>query len=564
MFRCVSFLIGANLHKSKFSEFVSKSEEYLTGLSLWHPFAFFIILIKCIFAFCTMSQNDAYRALKNSLFMFARMVIVLFIGLYTSRVVLRALGFEDYGIYNVVGSVVSFFTFLNVALSGSTSRYLSFELGSGDKDSLSRTYSMAINAHVLLAVFLVIILEAGGVWFINHKLNISPERLSAANWCFQFSVMSLAYYVITVPFNSSVIAHEHMNFYALVSIIEAVFKLGVAVLLVFADSDRLIAYSALMLLVTILVRTMYVVFCMKRFPDCRYVKCFDADLIKRFASFSGFSLITCSVDGVTMQSRNIFFNWFTGVVVNAAMGITNQVINVINGFVDAFSQSVKPQIIKSYASNDREYFMQLLFSSSKMNFFLIALVGIPLCVNIDFFLKIWLGEFPPMTGQFIRAIILFSVIDALQQPLWTAVSATGNIKVHELMMSGIKVLAIPLTYLLLKEGYSPAVTLYAWIGLNVICAIVRTIYSRYSFGLPLKSYIVGVILPVLCVCAITLPLPIIISRCVDNPWLCLLFTTVISTVLLLVSGYFIALDRKERVFILNSALMRKILTTFNL
>ena len=168
-----------------------------------------------------MSQNDAYRALKNSLFMFARMVIVLFIGLYTSRVVLRALGFEDYGIYNVVGSVVSFFTFLNVALSGSTSRYLSFELGSGDKDSLSRTYSMAINAHVLLAVFLVIILEAGGVWFINHKLNISPERLSAANWCFQFSVLSLAYYVITVPFNSSVIAHEHMNFYALVSIIEA-------------------------------------------------------------------------------------------------------------------------------------------------------------------------------------------------------------------------------------------------------------------------------------------------------------------------------------------------------
>ena len=353
-----------------------------------------------------MSQVDAHRALKNSLFLFARMVVVLFIGLYTSRVVLRTLGFEDYGIYNVVGSVVLFFTFLNTALTGATSRFLTYELGGGDPKKLRRTFSMAVNAHIMLALLMVLLLEAGGVWFINHKLNIAPERMAAANWCFQLSVLSLAINVMVVPFSSSIIAHEHMNYYALVSILDSLLKLGAVFTLVAVKSDKLIAYSALLLGVTVIVRLMYALYCHFRLKDCRYERCFDTKLLGQFASFSGYSLLTSSADGITIQSRNIFFNWFTGLLANAAMGVANQVIGVINGFVDTFTQAISPQIIKSYASGNWNYFMRLIFSSAKLNFILFALVSFPVALNMDFLLGIWLGEFPPYAGPFILAILV--------------------------------------------------------------------------------------------------------------------------------------------------------------
>lgn len=506
-----------------------------------------------------MSRVDAHRALKNSLFLFVRMVVVLIIGLYTSRVVLRTLGFEDYGIYNVVGSVVMFFTFLNTALTEATSRFLTYELGRGDPGKLGRTYSMAINAHIMLALLMVIILEAGGVWFVNHRLNIAPERMTAANWCFQLSVLSLAVNVMAVPFSSSIIAHEHMNCFALVSISEAVLKLGAVLALVAFKSDKLIAYSALILGVNVIVRLMYAVYCHFKLRDCRYERCFDTKLLGQFASYSGYSLLTCSADGITMQSRNIFFNWFTGVLANAAMGVANQVMNVINGFVDTFTKAISPQIIKSYASGNGNYFMRLIFSSTKLNYLLFASISLPIALNMDFLLRVWLEEYPPYAGPFILAILLFTVFDVIQQPLWTAIHATGNIKIHEILMSSIKVLVIPVTYFALKSGLSPVVTLYIWAGFNVACAIVRTIYAHFLIKLPMRDYLKKVILPILLVTLLSVPLPLWLSTVIENGWIRLLVTGILCLAAIGLAGYLVGLDSQEREFVSNLGPVRKII-----
>ena len=509
-----------------------------------------------------MSQVDAHRALKNSLFLFARMVVVLFIGLYTSRVVLRTLGFEDYGIYNVVGSVVLFFTFLNTALTGATSRFLTYELGGGDPKKLRRTFSMAVNAHIMLALLMVLLLEAGGVWFINHKLNIAPERMAAANWCFQLSVLSLAINVMAVPFSSSIIAHEHMNYYALVSILESLLKLGAVFTLVAVKSDKLIAYSALLLGVTVIVRLMYALYCHFRLKDCRYERCFDTKLLGQFASFSGYSLLTSSADGITIQSRNIFFNWFTGLLANAAMGVANQVIGVINGFVDTFTQAISPQIIKSYASGNWNYFMRLIFSSAKLNFILFALVSFPVALNMDFLLGIWLGEFPPYAGPFILAILVYTIFDVIQQPLWSAIHATGNIKVHEILMSSIKVLVIPATYFALKSGLSPVTALYIWAGFNVVCAIVRTIYAHFLINLSLRDYLKKVIIPILTVSLLAIPLPLWLSTVISNGWIKLFVTGILSVITICLAGYLVGLDSQERVFVSSLGPVKRILSLF--
>lgn len=498
-----------------------------------------------------MSQENVQRVLKNSVFLFIRMVIVLVLGLYTSRLVLQALGLDDYGIYNVVGSVVLFLTFLQNALGSATSRYITYDLGVGDQERLNKTFTMAIWAHFILAITLILILETAGLWFINHKLNVPTERMNAVNWCFQLSILSMALHLVSIPFISSITAHEHMNFYAIVSIFEALLKLGVAFILITVSADRLIFFSALTLVVTIIVRMMYALYCTFKLTDCRFIRCFDVNQLKKFASFSGWSLLVSSTDGISMQSRNIFFNWFTGVLANAAMGIANQVLNVLNGFVDSFTQAIKPQIIKSFAAGDRLYLMRLIFSSTKMNFFLFAIISLPVVLNLEFLLDIWLKEYPPLTIPFVRAIIVYMIFDVTQQPLWTTVYATGNIKIHEILMASIKAFNIPIAYFVLKAGYSPAIPLFIWAALNFVCAIVRTIYSHSLFHLPLGDYLKKVILPLVAVSVLAGALPWWLSSVISHPWMKLLATTFTSVLMISVTGFFIGLDCNERLAVLR-------------
>lgn len=498
-----------------------------------------------------MSQQAAKRALKNSVFLFVRMVIVLLIGLYTSRVILRELGFDNFGIYNVVGSVVIFFSFLNAALTNATSRYLTFELGTGNIENLRRTYTMAIKAHIILAAALFIALEIAGVWFVNNKLNIDADRINAANWCFQFSLLTFVMKVIRVPFNSNIIAHEKMNFFAVISVAEKLLQLGIVFMLSVSELDKLIFYSFLLLVVSVVVFVAYYVYCRKNFHDCIVIRYWDFSIIKKFASYSGYSMLVNGADGIGLQCRSIFFNWFVGTLANAALGVANQVITLMNTFVDNFSKAIQPQIIKSYASGDRQYFMAILYSASKLNYCLFISICIPVILNLDFILTLWLDKYPSLTVPFVKAIIIYMIFDTIQYPFVLAVHATGNLKTHQIMIASIKILSIPATYLVLYLGYSPVVALYFWAGLNIICSVARTIYMKRLIGLFIGRYVKDVVFRIFIVTILAIPFPYYLSKTLAGDWQKLIITTAVSIITIGLSSFFIGLNKREKEFVIN-------------
>lgn len=506
-----------------------------------------------------MAGADSVRVAKNTGYLFLRMILVLIVGLYTSRVVLRALGFTDFGIYNVVGSVVVFFGFLRLALTNATYRYIVYALGTGDTTGLRRTYSMAINCHVILAAALLVILEAIGIPVVRSGLNIPPERLPAAMWAYQFSILTFVFSILQTPFNSNVIAHEKMNFYALVSIVEVLLKLGLAFIVASTGFDKLIMYAMLLTASAVIVFLFYVVYCKIRFKDCVFEFYWDGKLVKEFASYSGWSLLVNAADVSITQLISIFFNLFLGVIANAALGIANQVIGQLNSFMGTFTQAFDPQIIKSYASGRKDYFINLIYSTSKITFLLMLFICLPLAANIDFVLRIWLGDYPPDAPVFIKAIIVYVLIDSFQSPLWQAVHATGKLKVHQILMFCVKILAIPAMFFALKLGADGATALLIWAAVNLVSAVVRTIYMKTLIGLDLKKYLKEVVLIISFVAVIAVPTAFLLSNWLGSNLKSFLVSS--TAAVLIVGGltYFVALNSKEREILASLPVIGRVL-----
>lgn len=506
-----------------------------------------------------MADTNAQRVAKNTGYLFVRTFLVLVVTLYTSRVILRTLGFEDFGLYNVVGSVVVFFSFLQAALNNATYRYLAYELGVGNSGRLRQVYAMAINSHILLAIFLLLLLEIGGVWFVNNRLNVAPDRLEAANWVFQFSLLTFCFSVIRTPFNSNIIAHEHMNFYALVSIVEVFLKLGIVFMLVWSPIDKLITYGALLCAVSFVMLITYMAYCHITFKDCRYLRYWDSGLLRKFLAYSGWSLSVNMADTTTQQCMSIFFFNILGSVANAALGIANQVIGALNQFLHTFTHAFNPQIIKNYAAGRYDTFMRMIFTTSKISYYLLLLLAVPVVVNIHFILHLWLGEYPDMTPFFVGVIIIYALIDAFQAPLWTSVHATGNIKVHQILMASIKILAIPAIYIALKLGYSGNVALAIWAFLNFCCAVVRTLYLRHLINLDVVAYIREVFARIIIVTAVSVPISVLISSWLGQNWVGFIVSSTVSTLLILLMVYILGLDRQERELIKSLPVLNKLL-----
>lgn len=507
------------------------------------------------------TQDNSKRIAKNTLYLFFRMFLVLAVGLYTSRVVLETLGVEDYGLYNVVGSIVVFFGFLQQALNNATYRYLAYGIGVGDKEVLRNTFSMAINAHLILVGIILLLSETLGLWFLYNKLVIPVERMDAAIFAYQMSILCCCVNIIKTPYNSSIIAHEKMNFYAYTSIIEVVLKLLIVYLLVIGDFDKLKLYSFLILVVTLFMLLWYYLQCKKLFPECHYQKHWDGSLISNMVKYSGLSIIVNLVDVSVNQSIVFFFNIFFGLVANAALGIANQVNSQLTNFLNSFTQSYGPQIIKSYASGDKKYFMNLMFSSSKFSFFLLLLVSVPVLLNIDFILKLWLNNPPENASTFFMVVIWYSLVDAYSAPLWTGVHATGNIKGHQILMASIKILNIPLAYILLKFG-SPAWTaLLLKVVLNIICSVVRPCYVRKLYGLPLAKYFKEVLGVIYLTTAIMLPLPFYLANCMENGWNKLCITSMLFVAIAMPVIYIIGFNAKEKKMI-RDVVQNKIINRF--
>lgn len=448
-----------------------------------------------------MSDNSSNnkRIAKNTFLLYVRMILVMIISLYTSRVVLSTLGVSDFGIYNVVGGLVSTLTFLNSALAASSQRFISYELGRGNKHLLNKVFSTSVSVHAILAIISVILFESVGLWFLNTKMNIEPARMYAANWVFHCSVLSFAISVLNVPYNASIVAHEKMGVYAYISIIEALLKLLIVYLLLIADYDKLIVYSVLQLAVSYIIRLCYVTYCKRKFVECKYKFVFEKPLFKRMFSFAGWSVVGNIGFSLKDPLSNIILNLFFGTIINAARGIAVQVNGIIYSFATNFGMAMNPQIVKRYASGDIEGSIDLVYAGARFSFYLITIISIPIIVNIDFILKMWLGEVPEYTNIFVVLTVLSSLVYCLSGTSSTAVQATGDIKWFSIGVCVILILELPIAYLLLYLGYPPYAAMIPSIFTNLLALlfrfnILKGLVSNYSwryfiFTVVIRSFI---------------------------------------------------------------------------
>lgn len=454
----------------------------------------------------TVAENNK-RIAKNTMFLYLRMFLIMGVTLYTSRVVLQVLGVEDFGIYNVVGGIVVLFTFVNNAMVTSTQRFLNYELGKGDIEATKQVFSASVTIHWGIAILTFIFAETIGLWFLYNYIHYPEEREIAVDFTYQFTILSTCMSIIRTPYNAAIIAHERMSFYAYISIFEVILRLLIVFLLPLVDFDRLIFYSILMFIVILVVTIGYYVYCRVSFKVCRYKILLKGDIYKNLMSFSGWSLLGGIANMGASQGLNILLNLFYGVTINAAMGIANQVQSAVYSFVSNFQIAFNPQIVKSYAAGKRDYFIDLIIRSSKFSYFLLYIISLPVFLFCEEILELWLGEVPPYTVSFCRLMIIFSLLDAIQGPLWTSVQATGRIRNYQILMSVLILLNFPISYLFLKLGYVPNVVLIIRCLLNIIILIVRLFYLKNLYDFPISEYVKNVLLRVIYV---TLPTALII------------------------------------------------------
>ena len=490
------------------------------------------------------------RIAKNTLLLYVRMLFLMAVSLYTSRVVLQALGVDDFGIYNVVGGIVVLFSFINNAMVASTQRFLNFELGRGNVEEAQKVFAASLSIYLVIVVVFMLLAETVGLWFLNRYINIPQERTIAANWVYQASLVATALNFIRMPYNAAIIAYERMSFYAYTSIIEAVLKLAI-VFLLYSFVDKLIAYAWLISVVALLILLMYVFFCRRAFVICRHhTFAYDKRRYTALVSFSGWSLLGSVANMGASQGVNILLNIFFGVFVNAAMGIANQVSSAINLFVGNFQTAFNPQIIKSYASGEKERFINLILNTSKYSYYLLFLIALPCFICCNEILQLWLGEVPPHTISFCRLLIIFSLIDAIQGPLWVSAQANGEIRNYQLLMSSLILLNLPVTYVILKIIPIAELALVVRVAINVITALVRVSYLNRLFSFPVTRYIKKVVAACVGVSATSLLFPYLIYQNTDG-FLQLCYTILSSLVCTLASVYLIGLSCNERKIVLN-------------
>lgn len=403
-------------------------------------------------------EDNNKRILKNTVYLYMRQFVIMALSFFTTRIVLEKLGASDYGVNNVVGGFVSMFTVLNSILQTGTRRFLSLNLGKGDALVLKDTFSTAFVIHLIVGTFVVVLLETFGIWFLNSQLNIDSGRMVAANWVFQFSVLTVFLSITQTPYTAAVTSHEKFSIYAFMSIFETVAKVAVLFLLIFIPGDKLIIYSALLLGVSAINISIYRIYCIRKFPECQFTLKVNHNLLKEMVRFSGWSVIANVFQVGNTQGVSILLNIFFSTLVNAARGLATTVTFTISQFVNGFIIAAEPQLVKYYGANDREHFEKLVFNITQYTLFLLAIFAVPVFMEIDYVLKLWLTEVPQYTSVFIKITIISSLLVNSYIMIDKAIIASGHIKQMALIGNTIPVIQLPLVYIFLKLGYSPVVT----------------------------------------------------------------------------------------------------------
>lgn len=501
---------------------------------------------------------------KNTIVLYLRMLFTLAVSLFTARELLRILGVEDFGLYNVVGGVVLMFGFLNSAMVASSQRFISFSLGEGDEIKQKKVFSTSILIHFTIALVILLLAETAGLWFLNNRMTIPDGRYDAVNWVYQAAIASFACQIIQVPFSASVIAHEKMTFYALISIVDACAKLGIVYVLAIFEVDKLRLYALLLLGISITNLILYIIFCRVRFCECRFSFHVDRSFYKEMLSFAGWSFIGNFGFTAKDYGVNIILNVFCGPMVNAARGIAYQVMNAVHGFVGNFQTAMNPQITKRYAIRDVESMVSLVKSGSRYSFYLLAIIIVPLFIRAEYVLHLWLDEVPDMTLQFLRLTLIMSLMNSMHGPLVTAMQATGKIKVFQITIASIMLMDLPMAYILLKLGFTPYSVMYVAIVTAFVGLIVRAVLLDRLIKIDLKDFILNVILRNLCLSALLFVPAALLSIFIPQTfWGLILFCSMSAIWSLLV--IYSNLKNSERYFVKTKAraIMMKLNFKFN-
>lgn len=496
-------------------------------------------------------SKDNKRIAKNTMYLYIRMLVTAVVGLLTSRIVLDALGATDYGINNIVGGVIVLFSFLNSALVSSTQRFLNFFLGKKDLNMVNTVFSLSMTTYIVLSVVILILGETIGLWFLNTYLNIPAERMWAARIVYQFTIVQFIVHMLCVPFNATILAYERMGFFACISLIDAIAKLLVVYLLYITTFDRLIVYSLLYTIIPIIIFYLYKIFCNKSFTTTKYRRIWDGKLFKEMFSFSGWFTINGLSNVLSIQGLNIILNIFHGVTLNAAAGVASQVSSRIYAFASNFQAAFLPQIYKNYAANEKEKYNLLILRASKFSCFLFLILMIPITFTLDKILSLWLVEVPKYTCEFCQLILINQAIDSVNLPLFVAVDATGNIKNHRIVLSLLKMLNLPLAYMVLFIGMVPYSIWYVRIGITFLTGLYTFFYIKYTQNFPIHSFLKQVIFPIIIVVLLSIPIPMILNNFIEAFWFNLITVGIASFVVTVFMVVCVGMKARERTVIFS-------------
>lgn len=495
------------------------------------------------------------RILKNTIFLYFRMFLVMAISLFTSRVILKNLGVEDFGIYNVVGGLVAMMGVVNSSIGVATQRYITFSLGKGDIERLIQVFNTSVLIYVILSFVLIGLAETIGLWWLNNKLVLPEDRMNAAKWMFQFAIFSSCLTFLVNPFNATIIAHEKMDYYAYLSIIEAVLKLIVAYIIAVLPYDKLIMYGMLLFVVYAIILAMYIVYCRWNFTECRLKYYRHNDLFSEMLTYSGWNLLAAFSGVAKGQGLNIMLNAFFGPVVNAARGIAYQINSVISQFFTNFYTAVKPQITKYYAQDRRDEMFNLIFMSARLSFFLILFISLPIMIETPAIINIWLNKDIENVVVFTRLIIIISAIDAMATPLMTLMHATGKIKLYQLVISVTTIMILPISYICLKYyNCGPTSAFIVSLCVSVFCMFARLWLVKRQVDFPIAKYILSVYARCFLVALVSAVIPFIIYILEPESLQRLLIVCVACLISSAVAIMLIGMSKGERKFLYNQIL----------
>ena len=485
---------------------------------------------------------------KNTILLYGRMLLMMVVSLYTSRVVLSVLGVIDNGIYNVVGGAVGMFSFLNGALSGATSRFLTYELARDDKDRLKQTFAAALSVHIIVALVVLLLLETVGIWFVNHKLDIPIERMGAARAAFHLSVAATMLSITQVPYSASIISHEKMGTFAYMSILEAVLKLLICYVVIITPYDKLITYAVLRLIVSTLIRLIYRLYCIRKFPECHLIRVKDGSIFKPILSFSFWDLLGNLSVIARNQGIDIVLNMFFGPAINSAAGLAGTANGAVHGFASNFMTAIRPPIYKAYSIGDYVKMEELMITASRFSFSLLALLSIPFFFESQFIMTIWLKDPPAHTALFCAIGLAEDLLMAVFLPITYAIHASGKIRSYSLISGSMWLLSVPISYALLSAGLFPEICYLVRIFLFILIVpsallITKRNVPEFNISFFLKKTILPMSIAVLIVLSTTF---LVFRLFPDSSWIRFIVVCVTSSILVSLTSFFIVFDKNNR------------------